>query len=105
MCGIIGIYCKPTCSEGSCAKTLHNGLKYMQNRGYDSAGIVTIQEKSPVIHKYASTDTDDALTKLQEILPQHNSSAIGLGIQDGLLMVQKQTTILIPIKVIRIFLH
>ena len=79
MCGIIGIYCKPTCSKGSCAQTLHNGLKYMQNRGYDSAGIVTIQESLPVIHKYASTDTDDALTKLQETLPQHNSSTIGFG--------------------------
>jgi len=79
MCGIIGIYCKPRCNEGSCVKVLHNGLKYMQNRGYDSAGIVTIQEKSPVIHKYASTDSEDSLMKLNNVLSQHKDSNIGFG--------------------------
>ena len=64
MCGIVGylgsecIYCK-----------LMEGLRLLQNRGYDSAGIMT--SVNPLL-KYASSDTLSALDKLD--LQEHKHS-------------------------------
>ena len=38
MCGIIGV----VTTENNCFEILLNGLKQLQNRGYDSAGICSI---------------------------------------------------------------
>lgn len=74
MCGIIGILS----NTSNCADYLLNGLKNLQNRGYDSAGICTITDNSFIIHKYAST-TFSALNKLENIKHFHTKSKIGIG--------------------------
>ena len=56
---------------------LLEGLRQLQNRGYDSAGIALIEDGSFYIKKHASTE-QSALDKLQQ--EKHNcSSAIGIG--------------------------
>lgn len=59
MCGIIAIL-----SLLSNIKDIINGLKQLQNRGYDSAGLSYIENKINVV-KYASTNTEDSILKLQ----------------------------------------
>ncbi len=53
MCGIIAILNK----KNVCIEYLINGLKQLQNRGYDSAGICTLSDNLDVI-KYASNNID-----------------------------------------------
>jgi glucosamine--fructose-6-phosphate aminotransferase (isomerizing) len=62
MCGIIGVIT----TENNCFDILINGLKQLQNRGYDSAGICSIDidiesinNDSFILHKYASTPSTD----------------------------------------------
>ena len=74
MCGIVGIL---TNSE-NCADSLLNGLKKLQNRGYDSAGICTMNQQTMVLHKYASNDCS-AISKLDDIKGFHVNSKIGIG--------------------------
>ena len=62
MCGIIG-YLSNTLSNHT-LKILFEGLKQLQNRGYDSAGISYIQNNEIQNIKYASTKNEDALQKL-----------------------------------------
>ena len=80
MCGIIGVYCT---SYGICANLIFNGLKYMQNRGYDSAGVCSIIDGSHVIRKYASTTDCSALERLETVLKDptgiYSGSLIGFG--------------------------
>ena len=59
MCGIIGYIGK---LNG--INILLNGLKMLQNRGYDSAGISYIVDNNIYIEKYASTDTNNSIEKL-----------------------------------------
>jgi glucosamine--fructose-6-phosphate aminotransferase (isomerizing) len=73
MCGIIaGI------SENIC-KVLLDGLKQLQNRGYDSAGITFYDNynKNVITHKHASTVTESALAKLN-CLENTNDSILGI---------------------------
>ena len=59
MCGIISIF------GTDCFEYLINGLKQLQNRGYDSAGICGVtKDRKWVIHKYASTENINALKEL-----------------------------------------
>jgi glucosamine--fructose-6-phosphate aminotransferase (isomerizing) len=75
MCGIVGIL---TC-ETDCITYLLNGLKQLENRGYDSAGICCINNaKQFVIQKYASTNIS-ALCKLEETKCLFENSHIGIG--------------------------
>jgi glucosamine--fructose-6-phosphate aminotransferase (isomerizing) len=75
MCGIVGIIT----NDNKCAENLLNGLKNLQNRGYDSAGICTIQNNAFILHKYASNNNINALNKLDDIKELHANSKIGVG--------------------------
>jgi glucosamine--fructose-6-phosphate aminotransferase (isomerizing) len=59
MCGIIGYIGEQSNNN------LLNGLKQLQNRGYDSAGICKIENDSFIVHKYASDVTTNAIVKLE----------------------------------------
>ena len=80
MCGIIGAYCA---NPGACSTILLAGLKYMQNRGYYSAGVFTITDNgctySPLLHNYASTPTSTALERLGERMSAHDTARVGFG--------------------------
>ena len=56
MCGIIGLI-----SNDEVIDFLINGLKQLQNRGYDSAGIATYNKENIIHKKYASTEKVNAL--------------------------------------------
>jgi len=74
MCGIIGILT----NTSNCIGSLINGLKKLQNRGYDSAGICTINDNNFILHKYASESNSSALNKLENITDYHVKSMIGI---------------------------
>ena len=69
MCGIIAILNK----KNVCIEYLINGLKQLQNRGYDSAGICTLSDNLDVI-KYASNNIDSikALEKNKNLIKDLN---------------------------------
>ena len=66
VCGIIGYV-----GNGTAANYVIDGLRILENRGYDSAGITTIStDKRLVCTKYASNDTtSDAMIKLAQVAP------------------------------------
>jgi len=77
MCGIFGIV---TNKNEDIYNLIINGLKQLQNRGYDSAGLSVIENGTLKIHKFASTDTQDALAKLQNLnLTSQEKITIGIG--------------------------
>jgi len=63
MCGIIA-YLGEQCNDN-----LLNGLKQLQNRGYDSAGICNIVENQFLVYKNASTVSQNAIEKLEARIP------------------------------------
>ena len=69
MCGIIG-YCGPKNAE----KVLIEGLKRLEYRGYDSAGICVIRNGELVLAKRKGKIRD-----LQSHIPQHLSGNCGIG--------------------------
>ena len=74
MCGII-------CFIGSkkyCFNTLLEGLIQLQNRGYDSAGIIVIKNNKFSIKKYASTEKKTAINRLEEDKIFFEEACIGL---------------------------
>jgi glucosamine--fructose-6-phosphate aminotransferase (isomerizing) len=73
MCGIVGYIGKNDCFD-----YILDGLKQLQNRGYDSAGLCTIFEKDFKITKFAS-DNESALTKIERNKNKHNKCKIGIG--------------------------
>jgi glucosamine--fructose-6-phosphate aminotransferase (isomerizing) len=64
MCGIFGIIINNT--NENIYELIINGLKQLQNRGYDSAGISFINCSNICVNKYASTNDEDALIKLEK---------------------------------------
>ena len=67
MCGIIGLL------GYSSYSLLLDGLKQLQNRGYDSAGICTIiNEKKYKMTKFASDKEKSALEKIEPFIEEHN---------------------------------
>ena len=77
-CGIIGYLG----SRDIAIEVLLQGLEEMQNRGYDSAGVVTIGDNSLQVTKYASSSADnsDSFKRLkQEASLIHANRRIGLG--------------------------
>ena len=54
-------------------------LLQLQNRGYDSAGICSLINKNFINTKYASTDTESSLQKLESHQTEHNQSPISIG--------------------------
>ena len=55
MCGIIAYV------GANCTENILNGLKQLQNRGYDSLGISKVVDKKFKTYKYASTTTQNAI--------------------------------------------
>ena len=77
MCGIFGIILK---NNENIYNLIINGLLQLQNRGYDSAGLSIIKQDSFEVHKFASTNTENALDKLIQLnlIPEENT-CIGIG--------------------------
>jgi len=73
MCGIVGCI-----SNEATEEILYNGIEQLKNRGYDSVGICSIQNKEFILDKYASCLNIDAYVKLQEKLYKHRDSTIGI---------------------------
>lgn len=76
-CGIIAV-----ASNSDTSQMIFEGLTILQNRGYDSAGIATINDsdKELKLSKYASmSTTSDALDQLRDNLPKHAGNCIGMG--------------------------
>ena len=75
MCGIIASIGK----EGN--SFFHNlsGLKQLQNRGYDSAGICSMIDNQFTITKYASKDQESALIKVEDEKEKHNNAYVSIG--------------------------
>ena len=78
MCGIFGIVInnKPI----NIYNLILDGLQQLQNRGYDSAGLSVIRNNKFDIHKYASTNTIDALLKLRDLKLEHLEEEVSIGI-------------------------
>ena len=85
MCGIIGCIGKCNCFDH-----ILNGLKQLQNRGYDSAGICTISEHTTystcdyvtnqfMITKCASTEKETAIEMLSQKADDHCGAHNGIG--------------------------
>jgi glucosamine--fructose-6-phosphate aminotransferase (isomerizing) len=74
MCGITGFIG----NENAFSQILA-GLYQLQNRGYDSAGISVIENGEIYTHKFASSDTISALTRLAEFKNHYNEGRIGIG--------------------------
>ena len=73
MCGIISFF------GTDCFEYLINGLKQLQNRGYDSAGICGIKkDRKWVIHKYASTENINALNELEKRKDEYKGITNGI---------------------------
>jgi glucosamine--fructose-6-phosphate aminotransferase (isomerizing) len=73
MCGIIALL-----SKKNCIQLILNGLKQLQNRGYDSSGICTLNKTFSMI-KYASENNFSAIEKLENNLDKIKDSYIGIG--------------------------
>ena len=74
MCGIIsyiGIY--------DSFKFLIKGLELLQNRGYDSAGILTINTDNMVKLSKFSNESGNAITKLKSAEHLHSNANFGIG--------------------------
>ena len=69
MCGIFGIVLNNT---DNIFKLILDGLIQLQNRGYDSAGLSVILNDSFKVHKYASTNEENALQKLENKILEEN---------------------------------
>ena len=74
MCGIIA-YIGMKHSFQNCL----DGLKQLQNRGYDSAGICSIINNTFVNNKYASSDTTSALVRLNMYRKGHEEASVSIG--------------------------
>ena len=74
MCGIIALL---TLFDDKMIDILLNGLKQLQNRGYDSAGICTMNDNYSIL-KYASTNDEDSIKKLENEKNKIINSNIGI---------------------------
>jgi len=80
MCGIIAVLLKNFNKDNDVNTYLINGLKQLQNRGYDSAGICLLKNDELINIKYASTEKINAIDKLEEeIFKSEINSNIGIG--------------------------
>jgi glucosamine--fructose-6-phosphate aminotransferase (isomerizing) len=76
MCGIIAYLNK---SNLNIYDTLVKGLETLQNRGYDSSGIVTSNGKTSIISKYASVNLKNGIELLKDDYKKHENAIIGIG--------------------------
>jgi len=79
MCGIFGIVLNN--NNENIFDLIINGLIQLQNRGYDSAGLsVVVNNNKMEVYKYASTNEEDAITKLSNLnLKKVENTYIGIG--------------------------
>jgi glucosamine--fructose-6-phosphate aminotransferase (isomerizing) len=78
MCGIFGIL--TNLKNQPIKKIIINALIQLQNRGYDSSGICTINNNTFEIIKYASTNEISSIDKLLSLnLQEHENNYIGIG--------------------------
>lgn len=77
MCGIFGII---SSENIDIAKTIIDGLIQLQNRGYDSSGLASLDKEQNIfeVHKYATTKEMSSIEKLNA-LSLHKMSNIGIG--------------------------
>jgi glucosamine--fructose-6-phosphate aminotransferase (isomerizing) len=79
MCGIYGILSNGL-DNNNLIQFILDGLIQLQNRGYDSAGIYCLnKEYESIYEKYASTDKEDALDKLNQMNLENKAYTIGIG--------------------------
>lgn len=77
-CGIIGYLGKDPLAVEVCLE----GIQILQFRGYDSAGICTIEDKEFMVTKYASDyfSGEDCIKQIREFAPKlHKQSSLGIG--------------------------
>ena len=78
MCGIYGILTNDV--NINIIRFILDGLVQLQNRGYDSAGIYCLNATSDsILEKYASTDKEDALDKLNNMNLENKAYNVGMG--------------------------
>jgi glucosamine--fructose-6-phosphate aminotransferase (isomerizing) len=75
MCGIIALL---SLNDNQTKNILINGLKQLQNRGYDSAGVCTIGPTNFSLSKFASTNELDSIKKLEININKLENSNIGI---------------------------
>lgn len=79
MCGIVAVLLKYCNKENNINNYLINGLKQLQNRGYDSVGICLLKNDELINRKYASSQEINSLDKLEsEIFKNEIYSNIGI---------------------------
>ena len=76
MCGIIAGLSNKNIND--LIQMIYNGLKMIQNRGYDSAGICSIKDNNFNLIKYASTDDLNAIDRLKNDLTSFSNSNIAI---------------------------
>jgi glucosamine--fructose-6-phosphate aminotransferase (isomerizing) len=75
MCGIIGFI-----GNEDAVNHITDGLTILENRGYDSAGLVTLDlSQQLVLSKFASTDAGDAINQLKAVAGRHSGHTLGIG--------------------------
>lgn len=77
MCGIISIITNN--NDIDIKNILIDGLIQLQNRGYDSAGIASINNDEIQVIKYASTSETDSIEKIKKNLNKINKSKLLIG--------------------------
>ena len=77
MCGIIAVSTNPDNHNASIK--LLDGLKLLQNRGYDSAGISMISPEGLITEKHASTTTSNAIEVLETHVHKFQGMSTGIG--------------------------
>jgi glucosamine--fructose-6-phosphate aminotransferase (isomerizing) len=77
MCGIIAVSANSDTHNASIK--LLDGLKLLQNRGYDSAGISMISSNGLVTEKHASTTTNNAIEVLETHVHKFQGLSVGIG--------------------------
>ena len=73
MCGIIGFI-----GNKNCYPYMILGLKLLQNRGYDSAGVSVVSGNKIHTLKYASTNEKDSIKNLEENIGKLPSATFGI---------------------------
>jgi len=73
MCGIIGFL-----GNEECKNILLDGIKQLQNRGYDSAGIACFLNKKIILKKNASTKNISAVEALEKNIDFFNNCQTGI---------------------------
>ena len=76
MCGIVAIFAKQKIHVGS---LLFKGLSQLQNRGYDSVGICTLNQEKFVLNRAISIHgQSNAITRLEKCIAQHQMTRLGI---------------------------